>query len=293
MWKKRIRPLLIFLLLLGTDASEASDYHSPRTMALGGAGHAGPLLNDALYLNPSFTSFLPTYSLSSSWLWFGGDPWQTPDGEREYYGRNYNFSIQDGRSEIFQAGLGYTVREDGSFVHLGASRAFFQRTGFGLGLKFFFAAGEPSFVSREVTLSASLIAATWAQVVLILDNLLELDSSEQAGLYRELVLGTKFNVMGIVMIYFDPHFTPSLLDGQRWGHELGLELTLFRDLFLRGGWFRNATVPFQGHYARGYGLGAGYVGPRFSIDYGFERVEQSNAGYPKGYAHEFALTLYF
>ena len=41
-----------------TPWANASDYQSPRTAALGGAGHASPLLNDAIYLNPSFSSFM-------------------------------------------------------------------------------------------------------------------------------------------------------------------------------------------------------------------------------------------
>src|SRR4051812_23643954 len=68
----------------------ASDFHSPRTAALGGAGHAGPLLNDGVYLNPSFASFLPSYSVSGNLLLFHGP--DGPNGDPSYHGRNYNVS---------------------------------------------------------------------------------------------------------------------------------------------------------------------------------------------------------
>ena len=50
-----------FTLLLGSAPGWAADFQSPRTAALGGAGHAAPMLNDAIYLNPSFVSFMPSY----------------------------------------------------------------------------------------------------------------------------------------------------------------------------------------------------------------------------------------
>ena len=38
-----------FAALFSTGSALATDYHSPRTAALGGAGRAGPLLNDSIY----------------------------------------------------------------------------------------------------------------------------------------------------------------------------------------------------------------------------------------------------
>jgi hypothetical protein len=250
----------------------ASDYHSPRTAALGGSGHAGPLLNDSILLNPSFTSFLPTYSIGVNYL----------------NGTNYSVSIQDGRSEFFQAGVAYSRREDGSFIHVGASKNVVRRLGFGLGAKAYFN-NQTRQVSKDMTFSASGIPTDWLQTALIIDNLLETSSGKEQGLYREYILGIKCNIMGIVLAYFDPHYTPSLLIGERWGYETGLEFVMFSDLYLRFGNFLNSTIPFQAIRGRGYGVGLGWVAPRLSLDYALSRpiVPKLET------VHTIGTTLYF
>lgn len=285
---------IVFLMVSGFVSGLAStscwgsDFQSPRTAALGGASHAGPLLNDAIYLNPSFASFLPTYSMSANYLWFNGSATE-PDGSSFYHGHNLNASIQDGRSEVFQAGLGYTITENARMLHLGASKSFIKRMGFGMGGKFIFPKGDASGVTiRDATVSMSGIATEWLHVVAVLDNVFQTDSGKARGLYRELVIGTKFNIMGIMLIYFDPHWTPSLSDS-KYGHETGLELTMFKDFFLRFGAFRNASVAFEGLRGRGYGTGVGWIAPKVSFDYGLSRVLEPQAAT----AHTLGMTLFF
>lgn len=278
-------------ILLGSVPALGSDFHSPRTVALGGAGHAGPLLNDAIYLNPSFTSFLPSYSVSLNYQRFGGPAIDQGAGQsRDYYGRIMNFSIQDGRSEFFQAGASYTRREDGTFVHLGGSKAFFQRWGVGVSGKFLFSNDGYDFRGADSTFSTSLLATSWFQVVAILDNALETKrGKDEFDLYRELTVGTKLNIQRIMLVYLDPHWTPSLPGDKAYGYEAGLEVAPFRDLFFRVGTFRNSTIPFEGGRGRGYGFGVGWLAPRISFDYGLMRsIAPHHAT-----AHTFGTTIYF
>ena len=114
--------------------ANASDFQSPRTSGLAGAGHAGPMLNDSIYLNPSFVSFLPSYSVSGNYLFYKGPT--EGDGPGDPHGHNLNVSLQDGRSEFFQAGVGFTLMEDRKVIHFGASKSVVQRFGVGLGGKF-------------------------------------------------------------------------------------------------------------------------------------------------------------
>jgi len=285
----------LFFLALFSVSTEASDFHSPRSAALGGAGHAGPLLNDAIYLNPSFTSFLPTYSISASFLLFSGPPVKTPLGDADYHGRYYNLSVQDGRTELFQAGVGYTVRENFNTLHIGASKSFIKKLGFGAGMKFFFPHKEGTSGAQDITLSTTWATTGWLQLALVADNMLQTERSKSFGLYREILIGSKINIMGIVMLYFDPHYTPDLPDSSlRFGHELGLEVTLLSDIFFRLGNFRNAKVPFQaGAHGRGYGIGIGWVAPKISLDYGISRVIESYEGLPRATAHTFGATVFF
>lgn len=280
---------LALRFILAPFHTEAADFQSPRVVALGGASHAGPLLNDSIYMNPSYTSFMPTYSLGFNFLKFSGSGEDSP-----YYGRNYSATIQDGRSDLFQAGMGYTVKESGAFVHVGASKAAIRELGFGLGFKFFLPNQEGQPLIKEATFSTTFAPMPWLQAALIVDNIFGSDSAEAIGLYREIVLGTKFNALNIVLLYFDPHLTTDRLSDERYGYELGVEFPVMRDFFLRVGAFRNANVAFQQAQGRGYGLGFGWVAPRLSLDYGLQRViEWKSAQLPSATAHVFGATAYF
>src|SRR4051812_17667173 len=76
----------------------ASDFQSARTAALGGAGHAAPLLNDSIYLNPSFESFLPTYTGAANYFNHSAGAVDA-EGSHELHGRGWNASLHDGKNE--------------------------------------------------------------------------------------------------------------------------------------------------------------------------------------------------
>src|ERR1700733_5937950 len=132
------------LLLLPAAVTEASDFHSPRIAALGGAGHAGPLLNDSIYLNPSYAAFLPTYAIAGNYGWANYN-----DSQLKF--KNQNLSIQDGRSDMFEAGLAYTHRDDGMLIHLTAAKALIpSRLSVGVGGKAYFPANNGSTNTNHV-----------------------------------------------------------------------------------------------------------------------------------------------
>lgn len=283
----------IFISLGFSTLAGAADFHSPRTASLGGAGHASPLLSDAIYLNPSFTPFTNTHAFSFNYLTYGGNPVNTVGGISDFYGHNMNFSILDGSAEAaFQAGVGYTRRDDSSMIHVGAAKNITQKLGAGLGGKFIFPNNNAGERITDATLSMSGVFTTWFQTALIVDNLFE--SGVNRGFYREYIAGTKFNVMGIVLAYVDPHWVPSLpltlsTNKTQWGYEAGLEFPFYSDFFLRFGNFMNASVPFQAQRGDGFAAGIGWLGPKLSFDYSYNRV----IGPLSSFAHNFGTTLFF
>ena len=277
-----IMKFLILTFLIGfSRGTQASDFHSPRTAALGGAGHAGPMLNDAIYLNPSFASFLPTYSLGLNYLKYSGS-------NDNPHGRNYALTVQDGRNPLFQAGLGYQLREDGSWVHLGLSKTVAKRVGFGISAKYFFKEGG-SASGHDLTFSTTGVITDTIQTSIVVDNLLQTDTGKARGLVREFILGTKFNVEKIVLVYVDPHIAPAVASSKHFGYETGLEFVFMTDFFLRVGMYKNSNVPSLSLRGNGYGTGLGWVGPRMSFDYGLERTVDPVVST----AHVFGATLYF
>lgn len=269
---------------LWESQAQASDFHSPRTAALGGSGHAGPLTNDAIYLNPSYSSFVNAYSISGSYSNYGGS---APN-----HGRLLNFSIIDGRSPLFQAGVGYTMKNDNNWLHIGASKAVLERLSVGLSGKLVMENGKP--VAKDAGLSSSYILSEWAQTSLTFDNLFEEQKSQKFGLQRQIIIGSKFVAAEMLMFYVDPSYSPNVLNGDgKLGLEVGFEWTVVKDFFARTGYFRNSPVPYEVTRGRGFGLGAGWVGPRISLDYAYQKVLGTTSSLPSSTLHVFGTTIYF
>ena len=230
------------------------------------------MLNDAIYLNPSFVSFLPTYSLSANYGFFGGPTYCDGCQQADPHGHDINLSVQDGRSELFQAGVGLSLFNDRKVLNVGASRTVVQKVGIGIGGKWELPNIDSPPLLWDSIASVTYLPFNWLQLALVVDNIFEPQNNQAFGLYREFILGTKFNVMGIVLIYFDPHLAPDVPSGNTFGHEGGLEFPLMGDLFLRLGNFRNANVPAVNLRGGGYSLGAGWVAPASSFDFSWQRM---------------------
>lgn len=250
---------------------DASDFQSPRTAALGGAGHASPLLNDAIYLNPSYAAFTPAYGIQGNYEWYNSP--QAADGSEQYHGRLLNASVQDGRNSLFQAGVGYSIRNEGKLLNFGAAKAAIKQLGFGIGGKFYFPNVNNGPSVSDTIVSTTWMATSWLQAAAIVDNAVETGNAKAQGFYREFILGTKINLQSIMLIYLDPHWAPDAPN--LFGYEGGIELTPFTDLFFRGGVFKNASqAELDNLRGQGFGFGIGWVGPRISFDYGLSHVTQ-------------------
>ena len=282
--KTRIKhKILISLLILSSGQALGNDFRSARSAALGGAGHANPLLNDAVFQNPSFASLLPVYSWAADFRALG-----------EGRGRAYTISVMDGRSELFQAAAAYTVRDELTAFHLGASKKLHPKAAIGIGGKMFFAKDKSLLEnSKNLNLSATVAPLDWLQLSLTADNLLTPSRTSQLGLEREVVLGTKFKASEKLLFYIDPR--ARLGEGLKTaanpvlGYEAGSEIALFKDFFFRLGKFKNISHPDVRSKADGFGYGFGWVAPRMSFDFAIERMRspEDRLSYTSG------MTLYF
>jgi len=271
-----IRLFFIFTVissLLVTVAAWSIEYESPRTLGLGGSGRANPLLNDAIYMNPSFGSFNPVYSLSGAYEPFSG-------------GRDYNFSILDSRTELFQAGAGYTVRSvsGDSTLNLGASKSF-QQLGFGIGSKMIFNT-QPHTMTTDFTLGTTYIGLAWMYSTVVIDNLLN-------NLTRNFYLGFKFIPTKNVNIYIDPHYSPTYTSGNKLGYNVGVEFGLLADFFFRIGKYENGEIPYLNTRGSGFGLGAGWIGPKLNFDYALSRSLQTDNGVGFTTVNAFSMSVFF
>ena len=261
------------LLLFTVIQAQAIEFHSARTLSLGGAGRATPLLTDSIYLNPSYASFAPVYSLSGTYESLNPS------------GRNYNVSIQDSRTELFQGGVGFTKRENDSVVNIGASRRAINTLGVGIGSKFVIN-DQTRKMTSDFIFSTTYLALQWMYATVIIDNVL-------ANLDRTFYIGMKFIPTKNVNIYLDPFYTPEYSGGKKAGYHLGLEFGLMADFFFRIGKYQDAEIPYLGTRGNGFGIGAGWLGPRLSLDYTLSRALQTNRQDSMITVNSFSTTVFF
>ncbi|MBS1962273.1 MAG: hypothetical protein JST04_08665 [Bdellovibrionales bacterium] len=253
------------LALAFVSNAYAADYHSPRAASLGGAGHAAPLLNDAIYLNPAMIAMLPAYSVSVSHESISG-----PDNT-EPQALVQNASIQDGTNPVFSAGIGYTRKTYGREVGFGVASRISQQYSAGVGGRFLFGSDSRNS-AMDTSISGAGEPIDWLQTGFIVDNLVEnVKLTNGWNQYREFTLGLKANVMKMLFLYVDPHVTPSK-PGDTFGWEAGFELPLMSDLFLRGGMNKNSFQPALGGYGHGHAFGLGMAFPRISLDLAVTRT---------------------
>jgi hypothetical protein len=265
---------------------KASEFQSPRVAAMGGAGRAGPLSTDAIYLNPSYIPHIPLHVLSLNYINYRG-------AGGDYYaptGHVLNAAFQDGtKNSFFQAGLGYTRFTQGAMFHLGVAAEVNPNWSIGISAKLI----QPNFqyLSQIVngSLSMTWVIAKMFRAAVIADNLLKTGLDQ--GLLREVTLATKFSFGSDVSLYVDPHWYPDLgRYPDSFGLEAGLEVFLSEIICFRAGAFRNSKPNFQSQRREGAALGLGFVFPRTAIDYSISR------GLGKaqlGYAHNVAISVYF
>jgi len=273
-----MKKLLTTLVIAFSIPAFAVEYQSPRTLALGGAGRAGPLLNDSIYLNPSYASFTPIYSVSGGYTWFD-------------QGRNYNISVQDARTQLFQAGVAFTRREQNSAINLGASKTIIRRLGVGVGSKFLID-DVTNKMTTDFTFSTSFIATEWLYSSLIVDNLVSNSDARKRNLFRTIYLGMKFVPTKEVEVYLDPFYSPSYPYGKKAGYSLGVEFGLLADFYLRIGKFVNAEVSYLDTRGDGFGYGLGWIGPRMNIDFSIHRMTSGDRGVPFTTSHSLSATIF-
>jgi hypothetical protein len=245
---------------------------------LGGAGRANPLLNDAIYLNPSFASLLPVYSWSMNF-------------RALEEGRAYNVSVLDGRSELFQAGLAYQVRDAYSAIHFGASSRIHPQLTAGIGVKVYLSKDPAVFDGfREFSLSSTYTPFDWLQVAAIVENLDQSPELAQLEMSRELVLAARIKLAESITVFLDPHLEiRNSLKPHVLAREMGAEIALFKDFYFRMGSFSNASIADLQKRSNGFGYGFGWLSPRLSFDFAVDHAIKPITEV----THSSGLTFYF
>jgi hypothetical protein len=259
------------------------DFQSARTLSLSQGGRAGALMTDTIVMNPSMLGFQPLVAFSGTGFW----------QREESSNRGFNLGVVDGKNELFTAGLSFTRARQFNIFHLSAAKKVFQWLSLGAhGKRYSSRSTTPLPAARGITgydggLSATVSLPKGAlplplNIALTSDNLLSKSGHEESIGPRQVAVGAKTSVVDVLIFYLDyvqylPENFPSY--GKP---SLGGELSITPELFAR--------VSAFGFRERGWGLGAGWLGPRVALNYGYQRQNQLPAN--RGFTHAISLDVF-
>ncbi len=260
------RWFLVILSVFALESANASDYQSPRTLSLGGAGHAAPLQTDPIVMNASHAAFLPAYQVTAAFQRYKGST-----GNQEPRGRVATFAVLDGNQTTVPIGLLYSRRAQGAILALGGGYKINEAWSVGLSAKTTLKT-DTLTDNRDFSTSATYRLSKAFQFALITDNVIQNRTKANPwGQFREYTLGTKYALDKNFFFYLDPHYTPAR--DKKFGYEAGVEVATFSDLYIRVGKSMRSMQPHLAQYGDSLGYGFGYVGPRFSMDFAISHAE--------------------
>ncbi len=268
-----VKAVFFFILLFSSNKTFA-DFQTTTTLSLGGAGHASPLLTDAIYVNPAFLATTPITAGSVSYQKSQAYDFSAPQ-----------IAVLDGSQDaLFQAGIAGARMSFADTVHIAAAKKLGKKISAGIGSKLYFMK-VPTF-SRQLDFYASVAFSPNKYLLFsaMLDNIRQ--SIPGLDLQRTLVLGSKICIGDNFALYADPqinlasedhkHFTEAFK--KSWlsglgkfsselvtGYAVAAEIVTFGDVLLRGGLFRNTYQATLQEHASGWGIGAGWIGPRIAL----------------------------
>lgn len=271
--------LLLFLtVFVGEKPAHAVDFQTSRILALGTTGRGGALLNDTILLNPSLLGFQPVQSISGTYKWVED--------------KAFNVSVIDGKNKYFQAGIGYTRMPDLDFIHLALAKRATNWLSFGTTAKRYstrannLAANGQEVSGFDGGPSVSVafpkeVTGVALQLGLTGDNLTHKAADEKYLGPKQAGAGIKVNLRDILLLYGDyVQFFPSS-SGSYNSYAGAAELSLGADLYARAGLF--------GFREKGWSLGAGWLGPKIGINYGYQN---KRVAAERSFEHAVTMDLY-
>lgn len=271
-------PIVVFLLLVRTTVVLSADdqLRGTKPMSMGSAGCGLADDNSALDYNPAGMSLASRYGMEALYLW-------TQDALTSFRG-----SIVDSKTSSVGTGVSYVrddVKEDtgrdirGNFS-LALSGPILQYASLGVLLRILEFDGKYlttlgyGLIVRPLAEYLS-IGATFHDAVFL--------GGRNPGLKKKLTAGIASHPGEYLTLVADGGKEMGAGAGDAMDFAAGGEVSLFQQLKIRGGyaWENSAERNF-------YALGAGWIIPRISLEYGFRQ----NVRDMKDQIHSISLTIY-
>jgi len=277
--QRTLKLFAIVIIFLLSSVSLAQEYKGARNIALSGALHGAPSLNEAIYHNPASFAFSQRYSIEAQSLILPS----SGDGKGATW--IYGGSIVDTHSPYFAGGIGYYNRQQQEnseqAFQVSASKIINDYLSLGLTGKYVLRDG-PNIDEAlyNLDLGAFFVITKKLQMGLAARNLFKNDSE----FVREMGLGLHFRPMSIIYTNLD---ILKNIDGA-WSENVSLHMAM--EVVKKSGWAVQAGLILSDQQLkRGYSLGAGWSQHKFGISYAFKN---SLDGLSRR-AHAFSLRVFF
>ncbi len=274
--------ILAFLVLMGQNSwAQIRQFQTSRLMSTAGAGVASVLSTEAAILNPAASAFFSDSSFSyqsfKTSLQAKSEYRNTLPDEFPKNNRSWGAFMADHTGPI-KGGTAYIVQNENSFkrerVVLHGAAPMNKNTSMGVSYNYISDTLPVKYSDRHKIHHQASIGITHIidedtiVAAVVQDPTRSTMGEERAIVGFQYSLAQRFIIIGD----FGARYTKDITDKYVW---MGaIQLNIFSDFFLRFGQFYDNITKLKGN-----GIGIGWIGPRFGVEFAQRYSQQFDSGY--------------
>ena len=273
---KKISILAIVLFMGQSAHAQIRDYQTTRLLSTSGAGVASVLSTESAILNPSSAAFFEENTASAQFY--------SPKLSKESSDRtsdfkeaqNQGYFITDNNGPV-KGGLTYINQKENNLKRerMGMHAASMMGKNSSMGLSYQYVQDTFSPGTRPRREFSHVVNAGFTYILsndLIL-GLVARDLTRTLNDEEKAIVGAQYALTEKINLIADYGFLYSKAYNKRFSWAVATQLTVFKDLYLRGGLFED-----QMQYFKGYSWGLSWVGPRMGLEFAQRFSEQTDKG---------------
>lgn len=291
---KKIFILAVLLFMGQSSWAQIRDYQTTRLLSTSGAGVGSILSTEAAILNPASAAFFDVNSSSMqvSQLSLSDESKERSDKFRKN-DRTQGYFVSDNKGPV-KGGVGYIQQKENHFerqrMSMHAASLIGKNSSFGLNYQYI----QDTFPrnSRPRRDFSHVLNAGFTYIIsndLIL-GVVARDLTRTLTNEEKVIVGLQYTLSDKINLILDYGFLYSRSYHNHFYWASGVQLSLFKDVYVRGGLFEDQITHFKG-----YSWGASWVGPRLGIEFAQRYSEQTSKGsyvYPGETLIDSSLSLF-
>lgn len=267
----------MLLFVCQPSLAQIRDYQTTRLLSTSGTGVASILTTEASILNPASAAF---FEENTAAIEHGKTSINNESASRtNKFSKNtvsQGYFVSDHKGPV-KGGLSYTKQKENHFererVSMHAASIVGKNGAFGLNYQYL----QDTFpLSQKPRRDFSHVLNAGYSHILTNDLTLGVvarDLGRTLVNEEKMIAGLQYALSEKINLMFDYGFLYSQSFDKNFSWSSGIQLTMFKDLYLRGGLFEDQITDFKG-----YSWGASWVGPRLGMEIAQRFSQQTSKG---------------